>query len=295
VKIEIQGSIQVAISPCPNDSRTFYDLIEKGSKEGIEDSHGNSFGIEVIQKDINSLNQMAVNSEVDLIKLSAAQIPAIVQDYWIFPVAMAFTATQGPLLIIKKDALEKASEKELTLAVPGLTTTSSVMVKRLYPDAELKVFPFDQIAAAVKEGQADGGVIVHENRIEDPNYERFDLGKLWYEKTQSYCPLGCLAVKKSLNRTLIDNLYREIRQSLSYGSEWFEKGNVDDKKAFILKHAQGDWNQSLRHIQAYVTEDSYQWSPEAQRGVKLFLEEAYTLAGKNASIDLSQIFYRPTQ
>ena len=82
------------------------------------------------------------------------------------------------------------------------------------------VVPFDQIFAAVKEGRAETGLIIHEGQL---TYAAagfrnlLDLGAWWKTKTALPLPLGGNVLRKDLPPEARRDLSQIIRQSIDYG------------------------------------------------------------------------------
>ena len=87
--------LSLGISPCPNDTYIFDALVNKRI-----DLNKFQFDLEIA--DVEKLNQLALESVLDVTKLSFAAFAHVSQQYQILPYGAALGFGNGPLLISRK-------------------------------------------------------------------------------------------------------------------------------------------------------------------------------------------------
>ncbi len=238
---------KLAISPCPNDTFIFDALINRGVEM-------DGMNFEVEYHDIDHLNDIAQSGEVDFIKVSAAAIPILYRDYRVCESGSALGWGNGPLVVRRPESRDKPMRR---VAVPGLSTTATLLLRRYFPQVEqVEVMLFSQIASAVERGQVDGGVLIHEGRFTymAHNLELVaDLGKLWEQELSMPLPLGVILMRRDIDITIQRNFERLVAKSLEEARSREELSNN-----FIISHAQEMDKEVIHsHINLFVNEFSH--------------------------------------
>ena len=179
-------NLTLGYSPCPNDTYIFYAL-----------THGRiatpGFSVAERLEDVESLNQLAVEGQLDLTKISYHALGHLRDRYVLLHSGGALGRGCGPLVIAATDTDMQRLRGKL-IAIPGLLTTANLLLQ-LYGTGfdNLLVVPFDQIMPSLNRGEADAGVIIHESRFtyrESGFHEILDLGAWWESDTGLPIPLG---------------------------------------------------------------------------------------------------------
>jgi len=230
------------------------------------------FEFEVILEDVETLNQWALQSRLDITKLS---FPAFFQssdEYVLLNSGSALGKGVGPLLISKSEAGDQESKiEDLTIALPGIHTTANLLFSFAYPNALNKKFMvFSSIEEAVLSGKTDLGVIIHENRFtyqQKGLYKVRDLGEYWEQKMKAPIPLGAIAIKRKVGAVAekIDSL---IRRSLEYAFS-----NYPFITDYVKRHSQ-EMSEGVmrRHIDLYVNNYSLDLGAEGRQAVATLLD-----------------------
>jgi 1,4-dihydroxy-6-naphthoate synthase len=210
-------------SPDPDDAFMFYGLAK-----GLIPTHGWQF--EHILQDIQTLNERATRSELDITAISLHAYAYVSGQYALLPSGASMGDGYGPMLVAKtKFAKEELARKRI--AVPG-TMTSAFLALQLWlgrPARELDivVVTFDQIFATVKSGQADVGLIIHEGQLTWQNEGLVvceDLGVWWGKENDGLpLPLGGNVIHKRFTpaerKEISDILRASIQFSLDHRPE----------------------------------------------------------------------------
>ncbi len=242
------SNFSLAISTCPNDTYIFGGLINKFIDTDMT--------FDITFEDIENLNNLAINREVDICKVSFGVYHKISSEYYILSAGAALGYNTGPILVSK----ESLSAQELSgkkVAIPGINTTANMLFDTLYKgiDVDKVEMRFDKIISAVESGEVDVGILIHEGRF---IYKDFglnlvvDLGVEYFNLFGSPTPLGFIAIRKSLI-DISKPMNECIRSSID-----FAKSNYLEIESFIKKHAQ-DMNDNVirSHIDLYVNKYSY--------------------------------------
>lgn len=258
-------NIKLAISTCPNDTFIFYALLNGGIDLG-------DFSFDAVFTDIKDLNQLALEGEVDLVKISYALYPHISKNYQLLTAGSALGFGVGPLVVSKKkiypDEVQYAK-----IGIPGETTTANFLFSMAYPGANnKKVYLFSDIEEAIMEDEIDVGLLIHEGRFtyEEKGLRKIaDLGEFWEQTTQHPIPLGGIAVKRDLDNDLKLRLNELIARSIHYSME-----NPHLAMPFIKGYAQEMREKVMAdHIALYVNDYSIDLGPEGREAVERMFQE----------------------
>ena len=210
-------------SPDPDDAFMFYALAK-----GLIPSHG--FEFEHILQDIQTLNERATRGELDISAVSIHAYAYVSDQYALLPSGASMGDGYGPMLVAKRNfSREEIAKKKI--AVPG-TMTSAFLALQLWlgkPAKEINyvVVPFDQIFAAVKNGTAEIGLIIHEGQLTYRNEGLVlceDLGVWWGRENDGLpLPLGGNVIHKrfapATRKQISDTLTASIQYSLDHRPE----------------------------------------------------------------------------
>lgn len=263
-------NLSLGYSPCPNDTFIFYAIVHS-----LINSEGLTFN-EVLL-DVETLNQMALRKELDISKVSHHAFGGLRKDYCMLRSGGALGKGCGPLLIAAEDySVNELKNKRI--AIPGMLTTAYLLLQLFDPDlrigkAEISIMPFNEIMPAIKNGDVDAGLIIHESRFTYPSYglkEITDLGKWWEEETGLLLPLGCIIARRGLGVGTINAVDNIIHKSVE-----FAFNNRDAVMRYIKEHAQELSDDVInRHIDLYVNKYSLDISDDGEEAVKELLSRA---------------------
>jgi 1,4-dihydroxy-6-naphthoate synthase len=258
--------LSLGYSPCPNDTFIFYGLIHgKVSCPEVK-------FIEQLE-DVETLNQLAMRCQLDLTKISYHAFGHLRNDYVLLHSGGALGRGCGPLVVAKQNtSMAKLQGKKI--AIPGQLTTANLLLQ-LHSEGyeDVLILPFDQIMAAVAQGKADAGVIIHESRFTYQQHglkQILDLGQWWEEETGHPIPLGGILAKRTLGTTLINRIDTALRQSVEYAY-----AHAQEPQNYIKQHAQELEDSVVRnHIDLYVNNFSVDLGEEGIQAVKCLFHRA---------------------
>jgi 1,4-dihydroxy-6-naphthoate synthase len=204
--------LTLGFSPCPNDTFIFDAMVH-----GRIDTEGLEF--DYFLADVEELNRKAIDSEVDITKISSYAYAFVSKDYLILDSGSAIGFRNGPLLISKRK-IEPGEISGLKIAIPGKFTTANLLLSIAWPDAVNKTeYLFSDIENALLDGEVDAGLIIHETRF---TYQKkgllkiSDLGEYWENLTGLPIPLGSIVINRKVPHDIALRVNRVIRRSLEY-------------------------------------------------------------------------------
>jgi len=258
--------LTLGFSPCPNDTFIFDALIH-----GKIDTEGLSF--EVSFDDVETLNQKAIKGQLDITKLSFHAFAYVIEQYALLDAGSALGFGVGPLLICKKENIDKindqlqSSNPALITAIPGKYTTANFLLGVAYPQLTNKrEMIFSAIEDALLNDEIDLGLIIHENRFtyQDKGLHKVvDLGNYWEQLTNCAIPLGGIVVNRNLSQEIQDKVNRLVRKSVEFAFA-NPKSGID----FIRQHAQEmDESVMYKHIELYVNKYSVNLGQEGRKAI----------------------------
>ena len=182
----------IAHSPDADDIFMYYAI-----KFGWVDMKDVRF--ENIAKDIQTLNEDALNGVYEIVAISFALYPHIRDDYAPLRTAVSFGEGYGPKVIKKKGAKLKRNFK---VALSGEHTTNAMLFRITYPDARITYMNFLDIEEAVLNGDVDAGVLIHESILtyDDKLEVEREMWDIWQELAGDDLPLplGGMAISRSI-------------------------------------------------------------------------------------------------
>jgi 1,4-dihydroxy-6-naphthoate synthase len=268
-------TIRVAHSPDSDDAFMFYALAE-----GKIDTGDLRYEHELC--DIETLNQRARHKELDVSAVSIHAYAYIAEDYALLSSGSSMGDGYGPRLVsltpppadrVTGSAAVRAAAMGKRIAIPGLLTTAYLSLRLWQPDFEAVVLPFDQIEDAVHRGTADLGLVIHEGQLtyaDDGLHLWADMGEWWLAETGLPLPLGGNVVRRDLGRAVVEQVARDLRDSIVYSLE---------HRADALAHA-AQYNRGIsdartdEFVGMYVNQWTVDYGERGRAAVRLLLDRA---------------------
>jgi 1,4-dihydroxy-6-naphthoate synthase len=253
-------------SPCPNDTHIFYALVH-----GRVDLGGLRFRERL--EDVETLNQLALAGSLDISKISYHTVGFIRDEYCVLRSGGALGRGCGPL-VVARDYTDMAGLKGKRVALPGRFTTASLLF-RLYGSCadDIVFLPFHEIMGAVRSGEVDAGVIIHESRFTFASYglrSILDLGSWWERETGCPIPLGCVVARRSLGESALKAINRGLRDSVAYAN-----AHPEEARSYVQRYAQEMSDEVCKaHIKLYVNDFSLDVGREGEAAVTTLLARA---------------------
>lgn len=263
-------TIRLAHSPDSDDAFMFYALAD-----GKIDTGGITYVHEL--QDIETLNQRAMRGELDVTAVSIHAYAYLSDTYALLPHGASMGDGYGPRLVATKP-MTRDDIRGKFIAIPGLMTSAYLALRLYQADFIPVAMPFDQIEAAVKGGDVDAGLLIHEGQLtyaDDGFHLVADMGAWWKDDTSLPLPLGGNVIRKDLPRELRSIVSKHLRASIAYGLDHRTKA-LDH----AMKYARGlDRSMADTFVGMYVNEWTLDYGDRGRQAIRLFLE-----SGVNAGI-----------
>lgn len=261
--------IRIGHSPDPDDAFMFYALAhEKINMRG--------FRVEHVIEDIESLNQRALRAELEVTAVSCHAFAYLSDAYAVMRSGASVGDNYGPILVTRSMGSHIVPQDVAgkRIAIPGKLTTA-FLVLQLYAKGFIPVFiSFDQILEAVKNGQVDYGLIIHEGQITYAEHGlslAVDLGKWWHETTRLPLPLGIDIIRKDLGPETVRAFARLFKESIEYALT-----HRKEALEYARQYGRGiaeDLND--RFVGMYVNDYTVDLGQSGEAGFRRLMEEAY--------------------
>ena len=281
----MQKVLRLGHSPDPDDAFMFYALAQDPP---LIETGGWRF--EHVLQDIQTLNQRAMNGELEITAISIHAYPYVADKYALTSCGSSMGDKYGPM-VVARSPVKLSDLRGRTIAIPGRLTTAFLALQLCLGKAgeafRYQVVEFDQIPAAVRDGKADAGLIIHEGQL---TYRQLglhlvvDLGAWWHEKTALPLPLGGNCIRKDLGREAMQEVTDVLKRSIQYSL---------DHRAPAVEYALRfgrDLDRQLadRFVGMYVNDWTLDYGPRGREAITRLLKE-----GARAGLvpDVGQVEY----
>ncbi|MFF3745058.1 1,4-dihydroxy-6-naphthoate synthase [Streptomyces kronopolitis] len=265
--------LTLAHSPCPNDTFTFHAW-----------SHGllpRAPGLTVTLADIGITNGLAERGAGDLLKISYAALPYVLDEYALLPCGGALGHGCGPLVLTRPEGGPAGPERLAgrRVAVPGVRSTAYLLFRlwaaRAVPGGvgDIVVMPFHEIMPAVRDGVVDAGLVIHEARF---TYQRYglhrlaDMGEEWEADSGRPIPLGAIVARRDLGEERLRAVARAAADSVRLAWQ-----DPTASRPYVLEHAQEMAPEVIeQHIGLYVNDYTEALGTDGYAAVRELLDRA---------------------
>ena len=258
--------IRLGHSPDPDDAFMFWGLASGEVDPG-------RFEFEHVLRDIQTLNEWALESRLEVSALSLASYPLVQERYVLLPHGASMGSGYGPV-VVSREELPAGSLREVEIAVPGAMTTAYLVLRMFLGDTfRYREVPFDRIIEEVASGRARAGLLIHEGQL---TYETeglkkvVDLGEWWLLDTGLPLPLGANVARRDLGANTLFELSRVLRESIQAGLD-----NREEAMEYALRFGRGlDSALADRFVGMYVNELTCDYGEEGREAVRELLTRA---------------------
>jgi 1,4-dihydroxy-6-naphthoate synthase len=237
--------LRLGLSTCPNDTFAFHAILERRI-----DLRGLEFEPELL--DVQQLNDGLFAGRYDVSKASFYAALLLAGDYGVVRAGAALGFGVGPLIVAARTGVDP--ETAARVLCPGETTTATLLYRSLHPgQGEIRHAVFSEIGPALRRGDADLGVLIHEGRL---TYRRDglvlveDLGEAFERLAQAPVPRGGILARLTLPEDVVERFTAVLRDSIAYA--W---ANRDEVLVTIRRYAQEMGEDVIwPYVELYVTD-----------------------------------------
>jgi 1,4-dihydroxy-6-naphthoate synthase len=254
--------IRLGHSPDPDDAFMFWGLAK-----GAVDPRG--FEFEHVLKDIQTLNEWALEGRLEVTAISLHAYPHVQDRYLLLPHGASMGSGYGPIVVAREE-LDEDALREVEVAVPGRMTTAFLTLQLRLGEFRWREVPFDQIMDEVLSGRADAGLLIHEGQLTYGAaglHKVVDLGEWWLEDTGLPLPLGANVARRDLGPDTLRELSDVLAESIRAGLD-----NREPALEYALQFGRGlDDELADRFVGMYVNELTEDYGEEGRRAVRELL------------------------
>jgi len=227
-----------------------------------------------IAKDIQTLNEDALNSVYDIVAISFALYPHIKKEYAPLRTAVSFGEGYGPKLIKQKG---KKLKRNFKVALSGKHTTNAMLFRIAYPDARITYMNFLEIEQAVLDGVVDAGVLIHESILtydEKLEVER-EMWDIWQELAGKDLPLplGGMAIRRSIPLNKAIEYEKTLTKAVQVARDYKEKLSEMLLERDLVRI---DAPTLERYLELYANDESITLSEIQYKAIDKLFELGYT-------------------
>jgi 1,4-dihydroxy-6-naphthoate synthase len=269
--------IRLGHSPDPDDAFMFWALAaEQIDTRGFEFEH--------VLRDIQTLNEWALDGKLETTAISLHAYPYVQGRYAVLPHGASMGSGYGPVVVARDDLLREQLQS-LEIAVPGRMTTAFLVLRLFLGDFRFREVPFAQILDEVKSGRADAGLLIHEGQLTygaEGLRKAVDLGEWWLLETGLPLPLGINVARRDLGPDVLHDLSEVLRESIQAGL---------DHRAEAMEYALGfgrglDTELADRFVGMYVNEYTCDYGEEGRQAVAELLRRGEELGAFPGRVEL---------
>jgi 5,8-dihydroxy-2-naphthoate synthase len=266
--------IRLGHSPDPDDAFMFWALAE----ERI-DARG--FEFEHVLRDIQTLNEWALEGRLEVTALSLHAYPFVQERYVLLPHGASMGSGYGPIVVARGDV----SLPDVEIAVPGKMTTAFLALRIAIGDFAYREVPFDQILDQVVAGEAEAGLLIHEGQLtyaSEGLVKVLDLGEWWLEQTGLPLPLGVNVARRDLGDETLRRLSGVLADSIEAGL-----ANRDAAMQYALRFGRGlDTDLADRFVGMYVNDLTRDYGEEGRAAVRELLRRGEEVGAFTAPVQV---------
>lgn len=242
------------------------------------------FEFEHVLRDIQTLNEWALEGRLETTAISLHAYPFVQERYMLLPHGASMGSGYGPV-VVSREPLGREQLRGLEIAVPGRMTTAFLVLRLYLGEFSFREVPFDQILAEVKSGRADAGLLIHEGQLTygaEGLRKTVDLGEWWLLETGLPLPLGVNVARRDLGADVLRELSQVLRESIQAGLD--HRGEAME---YALGFGRGlDTELADRFVGMYVNDLTCDYGDEGRQAVRELLRRGEELGAFPESVQL---------
>lgn len=273
--------LRIGHSPDPDDAFMWYPLANDPKQIGPDGLpltpriNTGRFDFLHILEDIQSLNERAENAELEITALSIAQYPYVADKYALANCGSSMGDNYGPMVVATRPLHINDLRHHVHIAVPGERTTAFMALSLALGKGqfEYEIVPFDQIIPAMKDGDFEAGLIIHEGQLtyaKEGLHCVMDLGQWWNQRHGLPLPLGGNAIRRDLGEQTMREVCDVLLASIRYALE-----HRDDCLHYAMGFGRGlDKKLADQFVGMYVNHWTLDYGDLGRKAVRTLIREA---------------------
>jgi 1,4-dihydroxy-6-naphthoate synthase len=266
--------IRLAYSPDSDDAFMFWAIAERRIElDGLRFEH--------TRADTEALNRAAQSAAApDVSAVSIHQYAYLSDAYQLLPHGGSVGVGYGPVLVTSTPrTLESLAGRRI--GVPGLRTSAYLVLRLLAPQFEpviIPVSPFTRAFDAVRSGEVDAVLMIHEGRLlyEAEGLHRvLELGEAWHALTGLPLPLGGNVIRRGLGPERIAQVSAVLRRSIAWALEHREEVLQALLEAEQRPGVPRDRALFDRYLAMYANADTLDYGAEGRRAIQALFDRGH--------------------
>ena len=255
--------ISVGHTPDSDDAFMFYGMF-------TNKVNSSDFSVNHVIEDIEKLNRKATNPELDVTAVSVHAC-AYIPGYTILRSGGSFGIGYGPIITSKKQ-MNIEEIKKCKIAIPGKMTSAFLLLQLMIGKFDYVEMNFSDIPLAVKNGQVDVGLVIHETQLsyeQEGNIKILDVGEWWDKTTNGLpVPLGINVMKTDLGMNIIHKFDKYLQESIEYSLN-----NFDDAIDYAMQYSRGKPRDLIeKFVKMYVNPVTVNMGKKGEESIKRLFE-----------------------
>ena len=257
--------VRIGHSPDPDDAFMFHAMTT-----GAFPTPGYTFVHEL--QDIETLNQRAMNNDLEVSAVSIHAYPDIADAYALMNCGASMGEGYGPMVVCKKGVSEELARASC-IAIPGLKTSAFLGLRLAWGNCQIEVVPFDEIIPRILDDTYLSGLIIHEGQLTYVDHDLdvlLDIGKWWNQQTDNWpMPLGGNVVRRDLGQQVMEDITRYTKKSIEYAL-----GSPDEALEFAKKWGRGiDDVTNKKFVSMYVNHRTIDYQDDGRASIRHFIKQ----------------------
>ena len=257
--------ISVGHTPDSDDAFMFYGMFT--GRVPSQD-----FKINHVIEDIEKLNRKAINPQLDVTAVSVHAC-AYISGYTILRSGGSFGIGYGPIVTARQQ-MSIDEIKKCKIAIPGKMTSAFLLLQLIIGKFDYVEMNFSDIPKAVKSGEVDVGLVIHETQLsfeQEGNIKILDLGEWWDKTTNGLpVPLGINVMRTDLGMETICKFDKHLQASIEFGLE-----HVDDAIDYAMKYSRGKSRELIeKFVKMYVNEITVNMGDSGEKSIRKLFDMA---------------------
>ena len=230
------------------------------------------FKINHIIEDIEKLNRKAMNPQLDVTAVSVHAC-AYISGYTILRSGGSFGIGYGPIVTARQQ-MSIDEIKKCKIAIPGKMTSAFLLLQLIIGKFDYLEMNFSDIPKAVKSGEVDVGLVIHETQLsfeQEGNIKILDLGEWWDKITNGLpVPLGINVMRTDLGMETICKFDKHLQASIEFGLE-----HLDDAIEYAMKYSRGKPRELIeKFVKMYVNEITVNMGDSGEKSIRKLFDMA---------------------
>ena len=257
--------ISVGHTPDSDDAFMFYGMFT-GRVQSPD------FKINHIIEDIEKLNRKAIDPQLDVTAVSVHAC-AYISGYTILRSGGSFGIGYGPIVTARQQ-MSIDEIKKCKIAIPGKMTSAFLLLQLIIGKFDYVEMNFSDIPKAVKNGEVDVGLVIHETQLsfeQEGNIKILDLGEWWDKTTNGLpVPLGINVMRTDLGMETICKFDKHLQASIEFGLE-----HLDDAIEYAMKYSRGKPRELIeKFVKMYVNEITVNMGDSGEKSIRKLFDMA---------------------